>query len=105
MRVVTGIAAVVIAAWLQISWFGHVRPFGAIPNLVLIVVILMALWGSATSALATAIGGGLLLDAASGSDFGLRMGFFAVTALTVVAARQFGINVSSAITGIVVVVL
>jgi len=101
MRFLGGGAVILAAALMQVSWFGHVRPFGVIPNLVLIAVVLIALWYSATAALAAALGGGFLLDTASGSDFGLRMGFFGVVALAIVAGRQLGLNAGSAITGLV----
>jgi rod shape-determining protein MreD len=105
LRIGGGAALVAAAAWLQVSWFGHVRPLGIIPNCMLLVVIVYALWSDATPALAAAIGGGLLLDLASGSDFGLRMAFFVVTALTLVAGRQLGLHATSFVTGIVATIV
>jgi len=105
LRLIGGILAVAATAWLQIAWFGHVRPLGIIPNCMLLVVIMLALLSDATPALAAAIGGGLLLDLASGSDFGLNMAFYVVTALAIIAGRQLGLHATSVITGIVAAIL
>lgn len=100
-KVLAAIFWVLAATWLQVAWFGHIRPLGVIPNVMLVVVILYGLWSDATPALAVAVGGGLLLDLASGSDFGLRMGFYVVTVLAVIAARQFGVHAEALLTGVV----
>jgi rod shape-determining protein MreD len=100
LRVVGGVLAVAVAAWLQVSWFGHVRPLGVIPNVMLLAVILFALWSDATPALVAAIGGGLLLDLASGSDFGLHMAFYVVMVLAIIAGRQLGLHATSLVTGV-----
>jgi len=105
MKIALGTVAVVLAAWLQVSFFGHVRPLGVMPNLMLVVVVLFGLWSNATPALVVAIGGGLLLDLASGSDFGLRMAFYLVMALGLVAARQLGVQANSLVTAIIAVVI
>ena len=97
--------AVLAAAWLQVAAFGHLRPLGVMPNVMLVAVILFSLWSDATPALAVAVGGGLLLDLASGSDFGLRMAFYVVVALAIIAGRQLGLHADLMITGAVAVVL
>lgn len=96
--VVLRLLIIVIAVWVQFSWFGPLRPFDVVPSLMLIVVLVTALWSSATTALSTAVVGGLLLDISSGADFGLRTGFFTVVALAVIAARQFGLHAESVLT-------
>lgn len=88
-------SAVLASVWLQLSWFSYVRPLGVMPNLVLAVVVVTALWSRATIAVATAVVAGLLLDLASGSDFGLRTAFFTVVVLAIIAARQFGLRAES----------
>ena len=105
LRIIGGLVAVLLAAWLQTSWFGHVRPFGVMPNVMLVVVTLFGLWSNASSTLAAAIGGGLLLDLASGSDFGLRTAFFTFLALAIIAGRQYGLHADSFITVVGIVVL
>jgi rod shape-determining protein MreD len=97
--------AVVLAAWLQVSWFGHVRPLGVMPNVLLVVIALFGLWSNATPALAAALGGGLLLDLASGSDFGLRMAFYVVMVLAIIAGKQIGLHADSLVTALLVVLV
>jgi rod shape-determining protein MreD len=97
--------AVVLGAWLQVSWFGHVRPLGVMPNVVLIVVVLFGLWSDATTALAAGLGGGFLLDLASGSDFGLRMAFYVVVALALIAGKQLGLHAESLVTSALAVII
>ncbi len=95
MRIVLGVLAIIGAVCLQLSWFGHLRPFGIMPNLVLVTIVAFSLWANASSALAAALGAGLLLDMSSGSDFGLRIAFFVVVVLAVVAAKQLGLQADS----------
>lgn len=89
------IGALLAAVLIQVSWFGHMRPFGVMPNLVLVVVVVTALWSRATTAIASAILCGILLDIASGADFGLRTAFFTVVTLAIIASRQFGLYAES----------
>jgi rod shape-determining protein MreD len=86
---------VIVTGLLQVSLFGHWRPLGVEPNLMLLIVVLFGLLTQATSTLGVAIAGGLLLDLTSGPDFGLRTAFFTALALTVIAARQFGLHADS----------
>lgn len=79
-----------VAAWLQLYFLGNMRPLGVLPNLLLVVIIYAGLLRDATETLAIALGAGLILDLASGSDFGLRMAFYAVLALIVMVLRQMG---------------
>lgn len=81
---------VVLAAWLQVNFLGAARPFGVIPNILMIVVICAGLTREPGETLAMALGGGLLVDFASGSDFGLRMAYFSVLALAVLVIKQAG---------------
>lgn len=94
-----------VAVWVQFSWFGPLRPFDVVPNVMLIVVVLAALWSSATTALLMAVFGGILLDVVSGADFGLRTGFFTLVALAIIAARQFGLHAESVPTALGILVL
>ncbi len=104
MRLILRIIVILMAVWLQTSYFGHFRPFGVLPNLVLIVVVLSALLSEATPTVATAVLGGLLLDLSSATDFGLRAATLSVVALAVITARQYGLHSDSfaTIVGIVV---
>lgn len=98
-------AALLAAVLMQIAWFSHVRPFGIMPNLVLVVVVVTALWSRATTALASAIIAGLLLDLVSGADFGLRTAFFTVATLAVIALRQLGVYAESFLMAVATVVI
>lgn len=100
MKALVAIIIVLVATWVQVAWFGHVRPWGVMPNVMLVVVVLYGLWSDATPALAVALGGGFLLDLSSGSDFGLRMGVFAVVVLALVAGRQLGLQADLLVTGL-----
>jgi rod shape-determining protein MreD len=81
---------VLITVWLQLYFLGAIRPLGVLPNLLLVVLVYAGLAREATETVAVALGGGLLLDLASGADFGLRMAFYTVVALVVMVARQMG---------------
>ncbi len=105
MKFLGGALLIIITAGLQVSLFGSMRPFGVMPSLMVIVVVLISLWGTATSSLAAAIGGGLLLDMASGSDFGLRIAFFVVVSLAIIAGRQLGLQADSFISALALVAL
>lgn len=90
MRLVAYILGVMLLVILETSFFGQFRIFGVIPNLLLIAIILNGLHGTASSTVAMALGGGLLLDLASGQDFGLRLAFFTLVAMAVIVIRQLG---------------
>lgn len=98
MMLLLKIAAVAAAVWAQTGLFGHVRPLGVMPNLLLVTILFFGLYGTATTTLGAAVLGGFLLDLASGTDFGLRTAFFSVVALAVVAARQLGLRPESVVT-------
>ncbi len=79
------------AVWLQVSFLGALRPFGIIPNLFLVTVLVAAtILPRASDVMAMAVMGGFLLDTVSGSDFGLRTAFFCVLALAIVMLRRTG---------------
>ena len=84
------ILGVILLVVLETSFFGEFRPLGIIPNLLLIAIILNGLHGTASSTVAIALGGGLLLDLASGQDFGTRLAFFTLAAMAVIVIRQLG---------------
>ena len=90
---------------LEIAFLGHIRPFGVIPNLVVIAITLSALWSQASPTLVAAISAGLVLDFASGTDFGLRTAFFAALAVCAIAARQLGLHADSLVAAAGIVVL
>lgn len=81
----------VAAVWLQVSFLGAWRPLGVLPDLFLVVLLIAATTlNNASEVLAMAVGGGLLLDIASGTDFGLRIAFFCFLALLLIMMRRHG---------------
>lgn len=105
MRLVVAAVVMLIMVGLQVAFFGNFRPFGIMPNLILVLVIVAALWLEATSALTLAIIAGMALDLASGTDFGLRTAFYSAAALAVIAGRQFGLHTDSLLTAAALVVM
>lgn len=90
MKAVVRIGLVLAAVWLQTSFFGAFPLMGVIPNVLLVLVIYAGLIGRTSDAVIMALVGGLLLDMASGPDFGLRMGFYVLSALLIAVLKQAG---------------
>lgn len=83
---------VLASVWLQVYFLGALRPFGVVPNTMLITVVLIAAVATASESIGAAIIGGFLLDSVSGTDFGLRTAFFSLVALGVVSSSRAGID-------------
>ncbi len=81
---------VLICFTLQVSFLAALRPFGVVPNLILVALLAVGAWQRASVSVAQAVVVGLLTDLVSGADFGLRTAFFTLAALSLVALRQFG---------------
>ena len=94
-----------LALIVQMALFGHVRPFGVIPNLVLVAMVAWAIWSEATVALGIAVIAGIMVDISSGADFGLRTAFFLVVTLAIISARQLGVHTDSLATGVIGVII
>jgi cell shape-determining protein MreD len=105
MKIALYAGLVVVLVWFQVAFFGLVRAWGVMPNLLLVALVVMALWSEATPTLAAALLAGLLLDLVSGADFGLRTAFFAAICLAIIATRQLGLHAESVITAGVLVVI
>ena len=90
MKAVVRIMVVLAAVWLQASFFGAFNIGGILPNLLLVVIIYAGLICAVSDAVIMALLGGLLLDLASGPDFGLRMGFYVLLALLIAVLKQAG---------------
>ena len=86
-RVVIALGLVVLAVVLQTTVFapGRIQPFGAAPNLVLLVVIGCARFLDPEPALLVGFTGGLLVDLLSSSPLGLWA--MVLTAVTFVALK------------------
>jgi rod shape-determining protein MreD len=93
---------VILAAWIQVNFLGALRPLDVIPNILMVVIICAGLTRGPDETLLMALGGGLLIDFASGADFGLRMAYFSVLALIVLVLKQAGAEMENI--GLVVLV-
>lgn len=90
MNLVKAIILVAAVVWLQLALLPVLGPWGVVPNLALVVVILVATRMPVTTSLILAVAIGWLLDVGSGSDFGLRTAFYPLLALITASLRQFG---------------
>ncbi len=81
MRRLVLLIGVAFALVLQVGFIPALHPFGVVPNIILALVVLVGLMGTATAALSIAVAGGLVLDLTSGDDFGLRLGLLVLVAL------------------------
>ncbi|GAC1369468.1 MAG: hypothetical protein NVSMB39_1310 [Candidatus Saccharimonadales bacterium] len=89
-----------LAVALQVSFVPGLRPFGVVPNLVLIVLVLSAVMVVTSEALIAAAVSGLLLDLVSGANFGLWTGVLMLTALVVGVMRRAGIELDGFIVAV-----
>lgn len=103
MKQVGFIVLVGIVLVLQLSFLPALRPLGVVPDATLVLVVLVGLASTVSRALAVALVGGLLLDLASGADFGLRLGLFVLAALTTGLVRRAGFHVTSLLVPLVLV--
>jgi rod shape-determining protein MreD len=88
---------------LQIAFLPALRPLGVVPNMILVLVILVGLTGTASLALGVALVGGLLLDLTSGADFGLRLGLLILTALATGFVHRAGLQAGGSVVALAVV--
>lgn len=91
MRNILLAVVVIIAVFLQVSFFPALRPFGVVPNILLPIVVFVGLYGQASTALVVATVGGLAMDMASSSDFGLWTGTFVLAALVCGYVHRAGV--------------
>ena len=82
----------ILIVLLQISFIPALRPLGVVPNIALVMIALVGLYGTASLALVLAISGGLALDLVSGANFGLYVGLFMVVALAAGYIHRAGLN-------------
>jgi rod shape-determining protein MreD len=93
----------VLAIIFQFSLLPALRPFGVVPDLALVLVVLVGLEGTASAALIIAVAGGLVLDLVSGANFGLWTGTLIVAALTTGLIHRAGIELIGPVVAIVMV--
>jgi hypothetical protein len=88
------VGLVVLCLFAQLSLLPALRPFGVVPNVALVLVALLGLEATASTALVVAVVGGLALDLASGANFGLWTGVLVLAALAGGLAARAGVEVA-----------
>lgn len=81
-----------VAAVLQVSLMGALRIGGVVPNLVLVLVVCLVIWRTASEALLAAVSGGLIMDISGAGSFGLAVSSLVLICLALVALRQLGVD-------------
>lgn len=103
MRRVALIFLITSSVLLQVSFLPGLRPFGVVPNIALVVLVLASLPVVTSEALVAAAVAGLVLDIVSGSNFGLWTGVLMLTTLVVGLMRRAGIELDGLIIGTILV--
>lgn len=105
MRWLRVVVVAVAAALLQISFLPAFSFAGAVPNLVLVIIVGATVWWSASEALLLAVLAGAIMDLAGGGIFGLAISSLVLLTLGLVALRQLGVDGSEIVVrlGLVVV--
>jgi rod shape-determining protein MreD len=103
MKRVGLIAVAFIAVLLQISFLPALRPLGVVPNLLLVVVVLVGLEGTSSSALVIAVAGGVISDLSSGANFGLWTGLLVLAALVTGLIHRAGFELNGPIVALTMV--
>ena len=96
MRRLAAILLVGLAVILQVSLLPALRPFGVVPNLALVVVVLVSMQMVTSEAVIAAAVSGLVLDLDSGSNFGLWTGVMVLSVLAVAMVQRAGIELDRA---------
>ncbi len=86
------VAVVGLCLFMQLSFLPALRPFGVVPNIVLVLVVLLGLEATASTALVVAVVSGLVLDVGSGANFGLWTAVLVLAALTGGLAARAGVE-------------
>ncbi len=92
MRRLAVIVLMSLAVILQVSLLPAIRLFGVVPNVALVAMVLVSLSVVTSEALSVAALSGLVLDLASGSNFGLWTGVMVLIALAVGMMRRAGLE-------------
>jgi cell shape-determining protein MreD len=92
MRRVWLVALVGLTILSQVSWLPALRPLGVVPNLALVMVVLVGLEGTASTAVAAAVVCGVALDLTSGANLGLWTGLLVLVAVVTGMLHRAGIE-------------
>ncbi|MDF2460603.1 MAG: hypothetical protein K0S68_6 [Candidatus Saccharibacteria bacterium] len=94
MRRIALILSSLVIVMMQISLLPALKPLGVVPNIALAWVVLVGLEGTASSALAVAVASGIIIDLASGANFGLWTGTLVLAALAGGVVHRAGIELT-----------
>lgn len=97
LRFLLSLVLVMVAALIQTSVFHSIRPFGASPDVVLLMVVVGAVWLKPEVAVLLGFLGGLLLDSLGSAPLGLSALAFTVGAYVTVRSRDrfnYGLPIS-----------
>jgi len=83
---------VLVCAGLQLGFWPFVRPFGVVPQMLLVVMVLTGLNLRIMTSLVLALASGLMVDVSSSTSFGLWTGMLVLTVLVGALVRQAGIE-------------
>ena len=104
MRRLAVIILVSLAVVLQVSFLPAIRLFGVVPNIVLVCIVLVSLSVITSEALIAAAVAGLVLDLASGANFGLWTGVMVLIALVVGMMHRAGLEIERLMVALVLVI-
>jgi rod shape-determining protein MreD len=82
---------------LQLSLLPGLRPFGVVPNVALVGVVLSAIYLATSEVLVAAAVAGLILDIVSGPGFGLWTGVFILVTLVAGLMQRSGIEITGTV--------
>src|SRR5690349_15236780 len=85
-------AVAVVVILLQIGFLPGLRPFGVVPDLALVFVVLVGLESAASIAMVVAVACGLTLDLASGANLGMWTGVLVLAALVTGLLHRAGVE-------------
>jgi hypothetical protein len=88
------ILLVAVCVLIQVSLLPALRPFGVVPNLLLGLVALVGLEDTASLALVVAVAGGITLDVASGTPFGMWTVVLVLAALVTGLIHRAGLELA-----------
>jgi hypothetical protein len=81
---------------MQVSLLPALRPFGVVPNVALVTLVLVGLYMPTSEVLVAATAAGLILDLAGGANFGLWTGVLLLVALAIGMLHRAGIELEAA---------
>ncbi len=92
-----------LAVILQLSLLPALRPFGVVPNLVLVMMVLIALNTATSEALVAAVVAGVVIDLVGSVGFGLWTGVLMLVTLVAGLMHRAGVELHGVLVAVVMV--